>query len=73
MRKVLSRVLEFLRELDRGMSMMRGEVMPGTYDRQRYRQQGHRRCHSRSRLYGHGTRYTRRHALSRRKNEWFGE
>lgn len=68
MRGALSRVLEFLRELDRGMAMMRGEVMPGTYDRQR-RLRGRRR----DRRCGRGTAYTRRNASVRRKNERFGE
>ena len=68
MRGALSKVLEFLRELDRGMAMMRGEVMPGTYDRRR-RLRG---CW-RSRRCERGTAYTRRNASVRRKNERFGE
>ena len=65
MHKVFYGLLEFLREMDRGQAMMRGEVMSGTYGRRRGFRPG-RRC-------GHRTNYTRRHALAWRKKERFGE
>ena len=64
MREVLRRVLDFFRELDRGLAMMRGEVEPGAYGRQRLRHRG-RRCEG-------GVAYTRRNAPVRRKNGRFG-
>ncbi len=58
---VLRFVWEFVREMDRGFAMMRGEVEPGAYDRRR-----DLRCESRV------VRNHRRDALVRRKKERFG-
>ena len=46
---VVYRILSFMREMDRGMAMMRGEVGPGAYDRQRRRRlRRNRRCEGRA-------------------------
>ncbi len=43
------RILNFVREMDRGLAMMRGEVEPGAYDRQRRRRLWRdRRCEGRT-------------------------
>ncbi len=69
MRKVFRGLLEFMREMDRGLAMMRGEVEPGTYGRQWNHWNGHRR----GRRCGYRPSYIRRHAVGQGEKERSGE
>lgn len=74
MRKVFRGLVEFMRELDRGQAMMRGEVEPGTYHgRQRGRRQGHWNGHRRDRRCDYRPSYIRRRAVGQGENGRFGE
>lgn len=66
MLKVFYGLLEFVREMDRGMAMMRGGVEPGTYDRRR--RLGRRCNHRATRKLRHALDHTMGHTGTREKS-----
>lgn len=70
MRQVLIKLLEFLREIERGQAVMRGDLAPGAHDPRRGRRFRGRRTGLRCGIYK--TR-TLRHAPAWRRKERSGE